>query len=427
MPTQDARLRFAGDVNLEEVTLRTLNGQSANITGQVISLEIYEDMFTPFMSVSVVLRESVDYINLFPFVGEEYLEIKVSTPNIDQKIDSSFYIYKITDRMYTKEREVAYTLKGISKEYVVDANRKVSQTFKGNIGEIALTLAQKGGLNTDKTIFIESTTNKTAFTAAYWQPSKCLTYLATNAQNQNLSPTYLFYENRNGYNFRSIDELLKATTYHKFIKDNFTRSGMNDASVQATKDPQEDFKRILQLDVPVLSDYMEDIQTGRLKSRIVSHDLVTKQYTVKDFSVRKDTEHPPTLLNKNPAYSPYAATNSISTLMIMPRHFANYTSFADVTNYSTAQKRMSFFQNLNKYKVNIEVLGRTDYTVGQVFELSIPKATQITKEQNETAEDEILSGRYILSAISHMITKEGHICNMELIKNSIIMDLDRLK
>lgn len=427
MQSQDARLRFAGDVNLEEVTLRTLNGQSANITAQVISLEIYEDMFTPFMSVSVVLRESVDYISLFPFIGEEYLEIKVSTPNIDQKIDGSFYIYKITDRMYTKDREVAYTLKGISKEYVVDANRKVSQTFKGNIGEIALTLMQKGGLNTDKTSFIEGTSNKTAFTAAYWQPTKCLTFLATNAQNQNLSPTYLFYENRNGYNFRSVDELLKATTYHKFIKDNFTRSEINDMSVQATKDPQEDFKRILELDVPVLSDYMEDIQSGRLKSRIVSHDLVTKQYSVKDYSVRKDTEHPATLLNKNPAYSPYAATNSISTLMIMPRHFANYTSFADVTNYSTAQKRMSFFQNLNKYKVNIQVLGRTDYTVGQVYELSIPKATQITKEQTETSEDEILSGRYLLAAVSHMITKEGHICNMELIKNSIIMDLDRLK
>ena len=427
MQSSDARLRFAGDVNLEEVTLRTLNGQAANITGQVISLEIYEDLFTPFMSVSIVLRESVDYISLFPFVGEEYVEVTVSTPNIDQKIQSSFYIYKITDRMYTKEREVAYTIKGISKEYVVDANRKVSQTFKGNIGEIALNLAQKGGLNTDKTIFVEATTNKTAFTAAYWQPSKCLTFLATNATNQNLSPTYLFFENRNGYNFRSIDELLKGTTYHKFIKDNFSRSPNSETSVSGTKDPQEDFKRILELDVPVLTDYMEDIQTGRLKSRIVSHDLVTKQYSVKDYSVRKDTEHPPTLLNKNPAYSPYAATNSISTLMIMPRHFSNFTSFADVTNYSTAQKRMSFFQNLNKYKITIEVLGRTDYTVGQIFDVQIPKATQITKEQTETSDDEILSGRYLLSAVSHMITKEGHICHMELIKNSIIMDLDRLK
>lgn len=427
MQSQDARLRFAGDVNLEEVSLRTLNGQSANITSQVISVEVYEDIFTPFMSVSVVLRESVDYINLFPFLGEEYLQIKIGTPNINQKIENDFYIYKITDRIYTKDREVMYTLKGISKEYVIDANRKVSQTFKGNIGDIALNLMQKGGLNTDKTAFVEKTTNKTAFTASYWQPSKCLTFLATNAVNQNLSPTFLFFENRNGYNFRSIDELLKATPYHKFIKDNFSRNPLNDVTSQSTKDPQEDFKRIIDLDVPVLTDYMEDIQSGRLKSRIVSHDLVTKQYSVKDFSVRKDTEHPSTLLNKNPAYSPYAATNSISTLIVMPRHFSNYTSFADVTNFSTVQKRMSFFQNLNKYKINIQVLGRSDYTVGQVHEVMIPKATQITKQQTESPYDEILSGKYLVAAISHMITREGHTCNIELIKNSIIMDMERLK
>jgi hypothetical protein len=170
---------------------------------------------------------------------------------------------------------------------------------------------------------------------------------------------------------------------------------------------------------------MEDISSGRLKSRIISHDLVTKQYHVRDYSVKKDVEHPPSLLNANPAYSQYATSNSMSTVIIMPRHFSNFSDFADVTNYNTIQKRMSFFQNLQKYKVTIQVLGRTDYTVGQVMELTIPRAAQITKEQKEDSSDEILSGRYLLSAISHIITKEGHTCNMELIKNSIIMDMSK--
>ena len=425
MQDQQSNLRFAGDVSLEEVALHTLNGQSANITAQVISAEVYEDLFSPFMTVSIVVRESVDYINVFPFIGEEYVKLKISTPNIDKPIEGKFYIYKITDRQYTKDREVMYTIKGISEEYLYDVNKKLSQTFKGNCGEIALNLFQKAGLNTAKTAFIEKTSNKTAFTAAFWSPTKCLSFLSTNAMNESTSPTYLLYENRHGFNFRSIDELLKSTTYHKFIKDNFSRSTINDNSAEATKEPQEDFKRIMELDIPVLTDYMEDISSGRLKSRIISHDLVTKQYHIRDYSVKKDTEHPPTLLNENPAYSQYASSNSMSTMIIMPRHFSNFTNFADVTNYNTIQKRMSFFQSLQKYKVTIQVLGRTDYTVGQVMELQIPKATQITKEQKDSPYDEILSGRYLLSAISHIITKEGHTCNMELIKNSIIMDMSK--
>ena len=83
---------------------------------------------------------------------------------------------------------------------------------------------------------------------------------------------------------------------------------------------------------------------------------------------------------------------------------------------------MSFFQGLNKYKVNIEVLGRTDYTVGQVVELYIPKATQITKEDPDPR-DMILSGNYLVSAISHVINRENHTCNIELIKNSVLVNL----
>ena len=425
MKDSQSVLRFAGDVQLEDVTLRSLNGQSANVAAQVISLEIYEDLFAPFISVSLVLRESVDYISMFPFIGEEYLELSIKTPSLEKGIKGKFYIYKITDRMYTKEREVAYTIKAISEEWLIDSNRKLSQTFKGNCAEIALTLTQKAGMNTQKDVFIEKTSNQTAFTASFWTPVKCLNLLATNAMNESVSPSYLFYENRNGYNFRSIDELLKQTSYTRFIKDNFSRDMDSEASASASKDPQKDYKRIISLDVPVLTDYMEDIQSGRLKSRIISHDLVTKQYSIRDFNIKKDTEHPPTLLNKYQAFSKYAMSNSISTMINMGKHYGNFTGFSDVTNYNTIQRRMSFFQNLQKYKVTIEILGRTDYTIGQVVDLSIPRATQITKDQKGSVDDPILSGRYLVSAVSHFITKENHTCSMELIKNSIIMDLNK--
>lgn len=423
MQDSSSVLRFAGDVQLEKVVLRSLNGQTANVAAQVISIEVYEDIFSPFMSVSMVLRESVDYINMFPFIGEEYLDLSIKTPSSKRGIEGKFYIYKITDRSYTKDREVIYTIKAISEEWLLDANRKLSQTFKGNIGELVEPFLQKTGINTSKAYFVEKTSNKTAFTAAYWTPIKCLTFLATYAVSESKSPTFLFYENRNGFNFRSIDELLKANSYQKFIKDNFSRDTDSEASMSASKDPEQDYKRIISLEIPTLTDYMEDIQTGRLKSRIISHDIVTKQYIVKDYNVKKD-ETPATLLNKSPGYTKYATSNSVSTTIVMNKHYGNYSGFSDVTNFSTVQKRMSFFQNLQKYKVTIEVLGRTDYTVGQVVELSIPRATQIAKDKSDPT-DMILSGKYLVSAIAHFITKENHTCSMELIKNSIMLDTEK--
>lgn len=422
MQNTRSSLRFAGDVQINEIQLNSLNGQVANITAQVERIEIYEDLFSPFTTVSIVLRESVDYINLFPFVGEEFVDIDISTPTVDTPIKGRFYIYKITDREYTKEREVVYAIKAISEEFMSDANTKISKSYGGNVSEIASKLFSKEGLNTKKKVFVEQALNTTKFTANYWTPSKCISYLATTAINKSKSPSYLFYENRNGYNFRSIDDLLTSQTYHKLTKDNYSRTTQSDG-VNSVKDPKEDYKRILEFGVPVLTDYMSDIQSGRLKSRMISHDILTKKYTVKDYNVKKDPE-PTTLLNPSPAYSKYATANAASTFIFMPKHYANYNNFTDVTNAKIYQKRLSFFQNLSKFKVNVTALGRTDYTVGQVFDLYIPKVAQITAEDSDPR-DKMLSGRYLVSAISHVITRENHTCNFELIKNSVIEDLSK--
>lgn len=422
MQNSSSALRFAGDVELKEIQLNSLNGQYANVTAQVERIEIYEDLFSPFTTLSIVLRESVDYINLFPFVGEEFVDVHIVTPTVDAPIKGRFYIYKITDREYTREREVVYAIKAVSEEFLTDANTKISKSFSGNASEIAAKLFSKEGLNTKKNVYIEQALNATKFTANFWTPTKCISYLTTNTISKTKSPSYLFYESRSGYNFRSINELLNSQTYHKLVKDNYSRTPQSDG-VNSIKDPKEDYKRVIDLSVPVLTDYMSDIQSGRLKSRMISHDILTKKYTVKDYNIKKDQD-PSALLNEAPAYSKYATANAASTFIFMPKHYGNFNNYTDVTNSKTYQKRLSFFQSLNKFKINVTAFGRTDYTVGQVFDLYIPKVTQITLDDNDPR-DKILSGRYLVAAISHVITRENHTCNFELIKNSVITDLSK--
>jgi hypothetical protein len=417
-------LRFAGDVSLRQVRLHSLNGQVANVINQVESISVYEDIFSNFITLSIVLRESVDYLNLFPFMGEEYVDIDIVTPGTSKPIIGKFYIYKIEDREYTQEREVVYIIKAISEEFLSDANTKISKAYSGSISESVFKLLGKEGLNTKKKTLVQTTANATKFVAGFWSPIKCINYLSTNAVSQKKSPSYLFYENRDGFNFKAIDDLLLDSTYHTFTKDNYTRTEIDDGgSVGSIKDPNEDYKRVMSLSIPVVSDYMNDIQTGRLKSRMISYDIVTKKYTAKDYSVKKDPL-PTTLLNPNPSYSKYATSNSASTMFSMPRYYNNFSNFTDVTNAKTIQKRMSFFQNLNKFRVTVEVIGRTDYTIGQIIELNIPKAGIIVKSDSDTR-DLMISGRYLVSAVSHYINRENHMCTLELIKNSTLVDLSK--
>lgn len=422
MQSTISKLRFAGDVELKDVQINSLNGQVANVTAQVMGLEIYEDMFSPFMTVSLVLRESVDYINLFPFVGEEFIDLEVVTPDIARTIKGRFYIYRITDREYTKDKEVVYAIKAISEEFLTDANSKINRSFSGNISEIAKSLIDKEGLSTGKPINIDPSINTTKFTANFWNPTKCLYFLSSAATDTKGMPAFMFFENRDGFNFKSVDQLLTKRPYQEFKKDNYTRTLQNDG-VNSIKDPTEDFKRIIDISVPVMTDYMADIQTGKIKSRMLNHDILTKKYTVKDYSIKKDTIKP-NWLNDNPSYSKYALANAASTMINIPKYYNNFTNIVDVTNAKTTQRRLSFFQMLNSHKVTIQVFGRTDYTIGQIVNLDIPRATQLFKNETDPR-DLILSGNYLVSAINHTITRESHTCTMELVKNSVLVNLSK--
>lgn len=412
-------LRVAGDVEIRDITIVSLNGQTANITNQVEMVQIYEDLFSNFINISVTVLEAVDYINLFPFCGEEYIDIDIDTPTLDKPIKGRFYVTKIDNYMRIAERQVAYILRAVSEEWFIDANTKINRPLKGNIGEIVTTLFSNDSIKTKKKLVLEPTVNKTKFIPNYWAPSKCINYLAKNAINAYNSPSYVFFENRNGFNFASLDTLAVQSVKHTFIKDNYTRTQALDSTVI---DINEDYKRIIEFKMPIISDYIANIDGGQIKSKMITHDMLTKKYQILDYSVKTD-KFAPALLNKFPAYSKRALVSAAANVFYIPKYTANYTNFDDVTNSKSAQRRLSSLQTLKKYTMNIQVFGRTDYTVGSIAEVFIPKSTQISKEDDP--KDLILSGKYLISAINHTIDRKSHICHMELIKNSLLVDLDK--
>ena len=412
-------LRFAGDVEIREISITSLNGQTANITNQVEMVQIYEDLFANFTTVDLTVIEAVDYINLFPFCGEEYVEIYIDTPTMNVPIKGRFYVTKIDNYIRITERSVGYVLHAVSEEWFIDANTKVNRPLKGNVSELVSTLFSRDSIKTKKTINIEPTINKTKFIPNYWTPSKCINYLCTSGVNTYGNPSYLFFENRNGFNFVSVDTLLAKDVKHTFIKDNYTRTQTKDSTVV---DVTEDYKRIIDFKAPIISDYIANIDGGQIKSKMITHDLTTKKYQIIDYSIKTD-KNTARYLNKYPAYSKRALVSAAANIMYVPKYTANFTDYADVSNAKITQRRLSSLQMLKKYTINIEVYGRTDYTVGSIVDLFIPRATQINNP-NE-AKDLILSGKYIISAINHTIDRENHTCHMELIKNSLLIDLDK--
>ena len=123
-------IRFAGDVSIDKIEIISATGYGMEVSNQVAALEIYEDLWSPFISGVLALKDSLDLANLFPFVGEEFVNIKIHTPSFtgkDKVIDDQFVIYKMSNREMAGDRNLIYELHFISREAIVDLNKKLSK------------------------------------------------------------------------------------------------------------------------------------------------------------------------------------------------------------------------------------------------------------------------------------------------------------
>ena len=415
------KIHKAGDVTIEDITIVTSMGFAQAVTPQVIGIEIYEDIFGAFITGKLTIRDSQELLNVFPLIGEEVVKIRVKTPTMDEEhmFDSEFYIYKMDDRIKSSEREMVYVLHFISKEAISDMNRTISRSYSGKISDIVKEIITKAdGLDSKKKVNIEETENKIKYISNFWTPLKNLQYCADHAVNLSRSPTYVFYENKHGLNFLSLEAMYAdLPVYQTFKWDNYTLDIQNTGG--AKRDLNKDYQRILEINTPEMFDYMKRLKSGMYGSEIITYDILTRQYTHVSYKPKfEDNKH----LNK---FAPW--TNNIvgqpnAVLLHKPKYYNNFDGYDDVTNAFLMQERRAMMSLAEASKITITVFGRTDYTVGQKIRLDVPLNTQITEKGD--AKDMILSGDYIVAAMCHVITRKSHECVMELIKDSYMVDLN---
>ena len=412
-------LRYAGDVNIEKVDIITPKGIYQNVRNQIIQVRIFEDIFSPFITGSIVLKESFDLQSLLPLIGEEYIEIKITTPTLDKSIDGLFHIYKMNDKINIGDRAIGYELNFISAEAIVDSNKRISKVFSGKISDIVGTFVvdKIDGLESKKKFNVENTRNTIKYVSPYWTPIQNLTFLSDNSISENQSPSFLFYENRDGFNFKALESLYKNNSFQQFVMDKYSRDnfpqGGNALNIL------EDYKRVGEIDFIESYDYMDRLSGGMYNSKLISYDSTKKTYTVKNFDIKQKFPRQ-NHLNENPLFSEKAIGRSSAKHILFPRAFETFTSFGDTTNARVVQERISFLKMAEAQKVNITVPGRCDYTVGQIVELTLYKKQPMRKrDRQEDLIDTVNSGKYLVSAINHQVSVEGHTCFIELIKDSM--------
>jgi hypothetical protein len=393
-----------GDVIIKTISLFTDKG-TVNFLEHVQAISLYESIFTPGVCVELSVWDTQNMATELPILGGQRIAIELQTPG-RKSLKYDVVITKIRDGIPAgNNRTKSYIIMATSPEVLRSASNQVSKAYNTNISSMVNDIVKKF-LGTSKKVDIESTKGVQKLLVQSQNPFDAITMMRHRAISvQNKSSSYVFFENQDGFNFKTLESLAAGSVGDRvFINDETLRTDI--------KQPM--FRNILCYEEPQQSDTASRIKAGGLRNDVQKFDFKTLKYerTKSTFNAGDFKNPDGTMKNMDASdlkqYSRGSATN---------RWVVHDSSKSDTFIADGLGSKVSAISAFGQSSLLLEVFGDSELTAGQVIEVKNPEHATTTTQPKE---HRLLSGKYIIAFLHHVISAEGsnprYTCSIEAIK-----------
>jgi hypothetical protein len=398
-----------------------------NITDMFEELNIFDSIFNPAMTGTILINDAFGLSNKLSFDGSEILLVDMGKTSDAARISKSFRIYKQSSRKSLNLNSEAYILHFVSDEFILSQQIRISQAFKDTYTNITRKILNNYLGVTDKEIaLLEVSDGIRSVVIPNKTPFEAIDFCTKRAVNDKMSPTFLFFENKLGYNFVTTSSLLARPAVHNINfqpKNLFEPSGELMGAIHYEVVTQFDMNKNIRAGVYAGTFTGFDINTRTVANKIVDFDSLYKKSNHANKTANigsitnkqgfKNTEmfgskkilYPITAFSSN---SPYIRENDPT--------LANLED--DTYNYLLQREAM--MQNLMNLRMKIVMPGNFDLTSGLTANLRLPVRSEKAEGADNT--DHSLDGKYLIVATRHIISYSKHETVMEVVTDSTNRD-----
>lgn len=450
--------RGLGSVDNFSCVLKNIDSSRAiDITSLVIEVAIYEDIFSETIFGSAAIRDSLNLLNglssesrAFPIVGEEFIEISYNTTGSDT-LNRRFFVYAIKsvdieDSFNTR----TYSLEFVSEEHLIDSTTLIQKAYKDHLSNIAedtlktflsVDQEQQDGKR-KKNITIQKTRGKQHIVVPNLSPLDTLNFLARRsiAEEKYNSGTYLFFENKRGFNFCDVEYLIsegkkRVNANMDRYKHFFSNTKIHDGADTADANSKE-FKNFFSFKQKHRFNTIEKLLDGYFTSEMVVYDVLNRRVRTKNFSFQESQKNYTALGSEIGEAYPENSLDFIKSVNPNPKKFLGLFSLNKTKEKHTKQfliphdsskpetyldeiiaNRASYFTRLKQNMFTAECSGDSEITCGDVILLNVPEITGSTGSSNKEADDSYISGYFLITAIQERINSDSYTATYDLLKN----------
>lgn len=416
--------------------------RTIDISTGAICVDYYEDIFSPTLTAKIKVVNSGNTIvaeggsnkqsiyNGLPLRGGERISLKIAgnsetNPGLDfsKKVEDYFYVSSITD-VISETNQESFTLHLVSREAIANETVRVGQKYPTSLKiSDSVTKILQDCLKTNKIGTIDKSSNKYGFIGNLRKPFTILVWLAAKAvpeSSGSATAGFLFFQTKDGFQFRSVDELIKQKP-----KATYTYSQANQTYDENNNKVNNDFK-ILNYVTEKNQNLIEKLKLGTYSSHRMFFNPL-------DFSFSKPEEGLFKLenyVNKsnnlgNQLKLPPLSEGSDKTLGDVPTRTitAIYdigTMEKDVSKEINSDQTQYQSQSLMRYNIlftqrlNLIVPSNTNLRAGDIVECQFPKITQSEAKEFDTE----TSGLYMIKELCHHFDADSSYTSMKLIRDT---------
>lgn len=407
------------DVRITDLVLETGIGE-ITLINIFLEIQIFEDVYSPFMSCEISISDSRNLPEFADLRGGEKLTLLYRTAGYEENATLVFFLNKISERIITKDKHAVYTMSFVSKEKIYDSFNKISRSYVNDSLNFYIKDVLSNteyGCGSEKDIYIEEESIYThhivlpyqnPFSAINFMKRRCVSPMYTG------SP-YLFFENKKGFVLSSIENLMNQLPVQEYVYAPKTTN-------PEEKNLDDDFRKVESYLVKNSLDFMNRLSGAGESSSLFVFDFATKRFLEYDYSYDSNNTRKLTQEQKNSTVNSFNFDGQdLKTKFTSSRTFTFKSSEIDERNNFIevwGQAREASLTNLNSICLEISCAGDSQINVGETINFIVPSYAA-----GDLKEDEIISGKYLITGAVHTITRIAYSMKLEICKDSFFRQL----
>jgi hypothetical protein len=422
---------YTQDYSLETLNFLTASGQKFEMKKILVELSYYEDIYSFVVSGYVKIVDAQGFIELLQLNGTNFIELSFSKiKNASNKNKQIFRVYKIDGRKPSGNMNAEhYTLHFCSEELLLSEQIKISKEYTGKkissiINDI---LVEKLKVKPKYINTIEETTGMYDFIIPTFKPFEAISWLSNYARPNMtgaIGADMLFFETKDGFYFRSLQSMYKQSIYATYKYQAKNLPGKTPGTFQSKATTVIDYEFVKTYDM------VDDIQSGTFASRLISLDPMARTAKTTDF---KYTDYKKASFSLNPGnvsnqlvnrlgltqeQTPQASikvstgNSSQSNAPYIKQIPGSVAKDIAVETYIPNRTAQIALANYTVLKVRIP--GDSGITAGRTINFNLYSLKPSEKRQL----DEFYSGKYLVTAVRHVIQPTAYQTFLEIAKDS---------